>query len=119
MSKTDICDILEVRRLSDTVGGVKLFIVGQLETDSSKGTILCRVWDCLQLRAVKTPNTFLRARPKRVFFFFDFKKNKAFFSKGVTFILTLYILYIYFGGVKKSVLSRVCEEISEKKVRDT
>lgn len=69
MSKTDICDILEVRRLSDTVGGVKLFIVGQLETDSSKGTILCRVWDCLQLRAVKTPNTFLRAWPDRVFFF--------------------------------------------------
>ena len=44
---------------------------------------------------------------------------KAFFSKGVTFILTLYILYIYFGGVKKSVLSRVCEEISDKKIRDT
>ena len=108
-----------MRRLSDTVGGVKLFIVGQLETDSSKGTILCRVWDCLQLRAVKTPNTFLRAWPDRVFFFFDFKKNEGFFSKGVTLILTLYILYIYFGGVKKSVLSRVCEEISDKKVRDT
>ena len=26
-----------MRRLSDTVGGVKLFIVRQLETDSSKG----------------------------------------------------------------------------------
>ena len=107
-----------MRRLSDTVGGVKLFIVGQLETDSSKGTILCRVWDCLQLRAVKTPDAFLRDWPDRVFFF-DFKKNKAFFSKGVTFILTLYILYIYFGGAKKPVLSRVCEAIHEKKVRDT
>jgi len=108
-----------MRRLSDTVGGVKLFIVGQLETDSSKGTILCRVWDCLQLRAVKTPDTFLRAWPDRVFFFLIFKKNKAFFSKGVTFILTLYILYIYFRGSKKPVLSRVCESIHEKKVRDT
>lgn len=78
-----------MRRLSDTVGGVKLFIVGQLETDSSKGTILCRVWDCLQLRAVKTPNTFLRAWPDRVFFFFEKLKNEGFFSKGVTFILTL------------------------------
>lgn len=119
MSKTDICDILEVRRLSDTVGGVKLFIVGQLETDSSKGTILCRVWDCLQLRAVKTPNTFLRAWPDRVSFFFDFKKNKAFFLKELLSYLLYNLLYIYFGGVKKSVLSRVCEEISEKKVRDT
>lgn len=119
MSKTDICDILEVRRLSDTVGGVKLFIVGQLETDSSKGTILCRVWDCLQLRAVKTPNTFLRAWPDRVFFFFDFKKSKAFFLKELLYNLLYNLLYIYFGGVKKSVLSRVFEEISEKKVRDT
>ena len=59
-----------MRRLSDTVGGVKLFIVGQLETDSSKGTILCRVWDCLQLRAVKTPDAFLRDWPDRVFFLF-------------------------------------------------
>lgn len=104
MSKTDICDILEVRRLSDTVGGVKLFIVGQLETDSSKGTILCRVWDCLQLRAVKTPNTFLRAWPDRVFFF-DFKKNKAFFSKGVTLLLTLLLtLYILWGCQKVSII---------------
>ena len=100
MSKTDICDILEVRRLSDTVGGVKLFIVGQLETDSSKGTILCRVWDCLQLRAVKTPDTFLRAWPDRVFFF-DFKKKiRLFFLKE----LLSYLLYIYFiytlGGQK-------------------
>ena len=107
-----------MRRLSDTVGGVKLFIVGQLETDSSKVTILCRVWDCLQLRAVKTPNTFLRAWPDRVFFF-DFKKNKAFFLKELLYYLLYYLLYIYFGGVKKSVLSRVCEEISDKKVRDT
>lgn len=52
--------ILFGRRLSDTVGGVNLFFVGQLETDSSKDTVLCRVWDCLQLRAVKTPDTFLR-----------------------------------------------------------
>jgi hypothetical protein len=104
VSKTDICDILEVRRLSDTVGGVKLFIVGQLETDSSKGTILCRVWDCLQLRAVKTPNTFLRAWPDRVFFF-DFKKNKAFFSKGVTLLLTLLLtLYILWGCQKVSII---------------
>ena len=104
MSKTDICDILEVRRLSDTVGGVKLFIVGQLETDISKGTILCRVWDCLQLRAVKTPNTFLRAWPDRVFFF-DFKKNKAFFSKGVTLLLTLLLtLYILWGCQKVSII---------------
>lgn len=80
MSKTDICDILEVRRLSDTVGGVKLLIVGQLETDSSKGTILCRVWDCLQLRAVKTPNTFLRAWPDRVFFYFLGGENGVIFS---------------------------------------
>ena len=68
-----------MRRLSDTVGGVKLFIVGQLETDSSKGTILCRVWDCLQLRAVKTPNTFLRAWPDRVFFYFLGEKWGDFF----------------------------------------
>ena len=93
-----------MRRLSDTVGGVKLFIVGQLETDSSKGTILCRVWDCLQLRAVKTPNTFLRAWPDRVFFF-DFKKNKAFFSKGVTLLLTLLLtLYILWGCQKVSII---------------
>jgi hypothetical protein len=46
-----------MRHLSDTVGGVNLFIVGRLETDSSKGTVMCRVWDCLQLRAVKTPDT--------------------------------------------------------------
>lgn len=104
MSKTDICDILEVRRLSDTVGGVKLFIVGQLETDSSKGTILCRVWDCLQLRAVKTPNTFLRAWPDRVFFF-DFKKKEGFFSKGVTLLLTLLLtLYILWGCQKVSII---------------
>lgn len=101
MSKTDICDILEVRRLSDTVGGVKLFIVGQLETDSSKGTILCRVWDCLQLRAVKTPNTFLRAWPDRVFFFLILKKNKAFFLKELLSHL-LYIYFIYTLGVSKS-----------------
>lgn len=69
-----------MRRLSDTVGGVKLFIVGQLETDSSKGTILCRVWDCLQLRAVKTPNTFLRAWPDRVFFYFLGGENGVIFS---------------------------------------
>lgn len=119
MSKTDICDIIKLRRLSDTVGGVKLFIVGQLETGSSKGTILCRVWDCLQLRAVKTPNTFLRARPKRVFFFLIFKKIRLFFLKELLSYLLYNLLYIYFGGVKKSVLSRVCEEISEKKVRDT
>ena len=106
MSKTDICDILEMRRLSDTVGGVKLFIVGQLETDSSKGTILCRVWDCLQLRAVKTPNTFLRAWPDRVFFLI-LKKNKAFFLKELLSYLLYNLLYIYFGVVKKSVLSRV------------
>lgn len=94
-----------MRRLSDTVGGVKLFIVGQLETDSSKGTILCRVWDCLQLRAVKTPNTFLRAWPDRVFFFFDFKKNEGFFSKGVTLILTLILtLYILWGCKKVSII---------------
>lgn len=93
-----------MRRLSDTVGGVKLFIVGQLETDSSKGTILCRVWDCLQLRAVKTPNTFLRAWPDRVFFF-DFKKNKAFFSKGVTLLLTLLLtLYILWECQKVSII---------------
>ena len=93
-----------MRRLSDTVGGVKLFIVGQLETDSSKGTILCRVWDCLQLRAVKTPNTFLRAWPDRVFFF-DLKKNKAFFSKGVTLLLTLLLtLYILWGCQKVSII---------------
>lgn len=60
VSKIDNSDIITVRRLSDTVGGVYLFIVGQLETDSSKGTVLCRVWDCLQLRAVKTPDTLLR-----------------------------------------------------------
>ena len=104
MSKTDICDILEVRRLSNTVGGVKLFIVGQLETDSSKGTILCRVWDCLQLRAVKTPNTFLRAWPDRVFFLI-LKKNKAFFSKGVTLLPTLLLtLYILWGCQKVSII---------------
>lgn len=108
-----------MRRLSDTVGGVKLFIVGQLETDSSKGTILCRVWDCLQLRAVKTPNTFLRAWPDRVFFFLILKKIRLFFLKELLYYLLYYLLYIYFGGVKKSVLSRVCEEISDKKVRDT
>lgn len=57
--------------------------------------------------------------PKGSFFFEKLKQNEGFFSKGVTFILTLYILYIYFRGGEKSVLSRVCEEISEKKVRDT
>ena len=71
VSKIDNSDIITVRRLSDTVGGVYLFIVGQLETDSSKGTISCRVWDCLQLLAVKTPDTFLRDWPDRVFFFFE------------------------------------------------
>ena len=40
------------------VGGVNLIYVGRLETDSSKGTFACRVWDCLQLWAVKTPDTF-------------------------------------------------------------
>ena len=47
------------------------------------------------------------------------KKNKAFFLKELLSYLLYNLLYIYFGGVKKSVLSRVCEEISEKKVRDT
>lgn len=37
------------------VGGVDLICVGRLETDSSKGAVMCRVWDCLQLWAVKTP----------------------------------------------------------------
>lgn len=44
---------------------------------------------------------------------------KAFFLKDILSYLLYNLLYIYFGGVKKSVLSRVCEEISEKKVRDT
>lgn len=101
MSKIDICDIIKLRRLSDTVGGVKLFIVGQLETDSSKGTILCRVWDCLQLRAVKTPNTFLRAWPDRVFFFLILKKIRLFFLKELLYNL-LYIYFIYTLGVSKS-----------------
>ena len=57
--------------------------------------------------------------PLGSFFFLKIKKMRVFFSKVVTFILTLYILYIYFGGVKKSVLSRVCESIHDKKVRDT
>ena len=48
----------EMRHLSDMVGGVNLIYVGRLETDSSKGTFACRVWDCLQLWAVKTPDTF-------------------------------------------------------------
>lgn len=50
--------IMLLRHLSDTVGGVNLIYVGRLETDSSKGAFECRVWDCLQLRAVKTPDTF-------------------------------------------------------------
>lgn len=56
-AKKRSCGIIFMRHLSDTVGGVNLFIVGRLETDSSKGIVMCRVWDCLQLRAVKTPDT--------------------------------------------------------------
>lgn len=120
VSKIDNSDIITVRRLSDTVGGVYLFIVGQLETDSSKGTISCRVWDCLQLWAVKTPDTFLRDWPDRAsLFFWKIKKMKAFFLKAILSYLLYNLLYIYFGGVKKSVLSRVCDEISDKKIRDT
>ena len=52
-------------------------------------------------------------------FFSEERKKGVFFSKEVTFILTLYILYIYFRGSKKPVLSRVCEAIHDKKVRDT
>ena len=44
---------------------------------------------------------------------------KAFFLKELLYNLLYNLLYIYFGGVKKSVLSRVCEEIHDKKVRDT
>ncbi len=44
---------------------------------------------------------------------------KAFFLKEILSYLLYNLLYIYFGGVKKSVLSGVFEEISEKKVRDT
>lgn len=51
------CDIIFSRRLSDMVGGVDLICVGRLETDSSKDISLCRVWDCLQLWAVKTPDS--------------------------------------------------------------
>ena len=80
---------------------------------------MCRVWDCLQLRAVKTPDAFLRDWPDRVFFFEKLKKNEGFFLKELLSYLLYNLLYIYFGGVKKSVLSRVCEEIHDKKVRDT
>lgn len=52
-------------------------------------------------------------------FFLKNKKNEGFFFKGNTFILTLYILYIYFRGLKKPVISRGCEEINEKKTRVT
>lgn len=44
---------------------------------------------------------------------------KGFFLKELLSYLLYNLLYIYFGGVKKSVLSRVYEEISDKKVRDT
>ena len=39
---------------------------------------------------------------------------KAFFLKELLYNL----LYIYFGGAKKPVLSRVCEIIHEKKIRE-
>lgn len=67
----------------------------------------------------KDPKYVLNELDPKGSFFLIFKKKEGFFSKEVTLILTLYILYIYFRGVKKSVLSRVCEEISEKKIRDT
>lgn len=44
---------------------------------------------------------------------------KGVFLKELLYNLLYNLLYIYFGGVKKSVLSRVYEEISDKKVRDT
>ena len=75
-----------MRRLSDTVGGVKLFIVGQLETDSSKGTIFVSGVGLPSTSSCKDPEYVLRAWPDRVFFLI--LKNKA-FSKGVTFIPTL------------------------------
>ena len=52
-------------------------------------------------------------------FFRKKRKKGCFFSKEDTFILTLYILYIYFRGSKKPVLSRVCESIHENFIRDT
>ena len=88
MCKKRSCGIIFMRHLSDTVGGVNLFIVGRLETDSSKGTFMCRVWDCLQLRAVKTPDTFEEIDPKGSFFSV-FEKTRSFFPKGDTLLLTL------------------------------
>lgn len=44
---------------------------------------------------------------------------ETFFLKEILSYLLYNLLYIYFGGVEKSVLSRVCEEISDKKIRDT
>ena len=58
------------------------FIVGQLETDSSKGAIMCRVWDCLQLRAVKTPDTSIKKDLlQEVFFYWLGKKFGGFFRR--------------------------------------
>jgi hypothetical protein len=61
-----------------------------------------------------------KSRGEFLMIFFGRKEKKGcFFSKEDTFILTLYILYIYFRGSKKPVLSRVYEPIHDKKVRDT
>ena len=67
----------------------------------------------------KDPEYVLRAWPDRVFFFLKNKKMKAFFLKDILSYLLYNLLYIYTLGCQKSVLSRVCEEISDKKVRDT
>ena len=67
----------------------------------------------------KDPKYVLNELDPKGSFFLILKKMKAFFLKELLYNLLYNLLYIYFGGVKKSVLSRVCEEISEKKVRDT
>lgn len=119
MSKIDICAIIKLRHLSDTVGGVTLICCWVTGNGYLKGHNFVSGVGLPSASSCKDPKYVLNELDPKGSFFFDFKKKKAFFLKELLSYLLYNLLYIYFGGVGKPVLSRVCEEISEKKVRDT
>ena len=101
MSKTDICDILEVRHLSDTVGGVTLICCWVTGNGYLKGHNFVSGVGLPSASSCKDPKYVLNELdPKGSFFFEKLKKMKAFFLKE----LLSYLLYIYFiytlGGAK-------------------
>ena len=89
MSKIDIFDIIKLRHLSDTVGGVTLICCWVTGNGYLKGHNFVSGVGLPSASSCKDPKYVLNELDPKGSFFLILKKNKAFFSKGVTLILTL------------------------------